>query len=225
MKKLTLLLVISVVFSSAQHVAAQFSISPDPVYKDGVMPDDFEGVAYAIITNDSGEDLSLQWSRNIIEITEGWGSAVCDVNQCYGQDVNSFAFDLAADSSGAMDVHVYPYGIEGAAIIEVKVYLISDPFVSTTATYYFNQTVGIAERFTEAIKIYPNPTQDYVSIDNVENLAVKAEVYNVTGKLILSSALKGNDRINVQELPAGNYILKLSDQNSKVVSTNLLVKQ
>lgn len=216
---------ISMVFASAQQLAAQFSIAPDPVYKDGVLPDDFEGVAYALITNDSGQDLNLTWSRNVIEITEGWTSAVCDVNQCYGTNTGSFAFDLAADSSGAMDVHVYPNGIVGAAIIEVKVYKTDDPFTSTTATYYINQTVGVAEKFTEAIKIYPNPTQDYISIDNADNLAVKANIYNVTGKLVLSSTLTGNDRINVQELPAGNYILKLLDQDSQIVSTNLMVKQ
>lgn len=213
------------VFASAQQVAAQFSIAPDPVYIDGVLPDDFEGVAKAIITNDTDQDLILTWNRNVIEITDGWGSAVCDVNQCYSPSTSSFDFELAAGDSGAMDVHVYPNGFEGAAIIKVIVNRADDPFVSTSATYYFNQTVGVAEKFTEAIKIYPNPTQDFISIDNAENLVAKADIYNVSGKLVLSTSLMGSEKINVQNLPAGNYILKLLDQNSKVVSTNLLVKQ
>ena len=225
MKKFSLLFMIAVIFASAQQVAAQFSISPNPVYKDGVMANDFEGVAYATITNETDQDLNLTWSRSVIEITEGWTSAVCDVIQCYIPSVSSQPFDLAAGASGAMDVHVYPNGFEGAAIIKVVINQTDDPFINTSATYYFNHAVGIAEKFSEAIKIYPNPTQDYISIDNTENLAVKADIYSVTGKLVLSSSLTGSERINVQELPAGNYILKLLDGNSQIVSTNLLVKQ
>jgi len=225
MKKFSLIIVILMISAAAQKAVAQFTITPNPVYEEGVAPEDFEGVGYATITNETEEDLNLTWSRSVIEITEGWTSAICDVNQCYLPNISSQPFDLAAGDSGAMDVHVYPNGFEGAAIIKVVVHRTDDPFVSTSATYYFNQAVGITEKFSEAIKIYPNPAQDYISIDNSENLVVKADIYNLSGQLVLSTNLNGNEIINIQNLSAGNYILKLSNGNSQIVSTNLLIKQ
>src|SRR5690606_21411635 len=124
-----------------------------------------------------------------------------------------------------MDVHVYPNGFSGAAIIQVEVFQTNDSTNITSATYYFNHTVGLTEKFSEAIKVYPNPTQDFISIDNSENLVSEIELYNVSGKMVMSGNLNGSDRISIQEFPAGNYILKLIDSNANIVSTNLVVKQ
>src|SRR5690606_11733514 len=116
-------------------------------------------------------------------------------------------------------------GVEGAAIIRVDVFQSNDTTNTTSATYFFNQTLGLAEKFTEAIKVYPNPTQDFISIDNSGNKVSAVELYNVSGKMILRTDLNGNDKISLQELAAGNYILKLIDADANIVSTNLVVKQ
>lgn len=226
MKKIYLLLTLSAfLFLPTKSAFSQLSISPDPVYVYDVMSDDFEGVGYADITNGFTYNLGLTWRINVIEITEGWQVAVCDVNQCYTPAVTEMTFNLGGGESGDMDVHVYPNGFEGAAIIEVDVFQSNDSTNITSATYFFNQTVGLAEKLSEAIKVYPNPTQDYISIDNSENLVSAIELYNVSGKMVLQSDLNGSDRISLQELAAGNYILKLVDANSNIVSTNHVVKQ
>lgn len=226
MKKFSSIILFAFLIVGQSVIAQDFHIAPDAVYVDDVTSEEFDRAANSSIYNNTNSSLNLTWTRTIIEMTEGWTSAVCDNITCYGSNVNTSDFVVAGDTLGNIDVHVYPYGVEsGAAIVKVVVHQTDAPSNSTSAMYYFNQAVGVTEKFTEAIKIYPNPTQDYISIDNTENLAVKADVYSVTGKLVLSSTLAGSERIYVQQLPAGNYILKLLDANSRVVSTNLLVKQ
>lgn len=225
MKKFSLIILFTSLLVGQSLMAQDFYISPNPVYKNGVTGADVEGVAYADIYTNSDFDLHLTWEVTAVEMTEGWGVAVCDLVQCYFPTVTTESFTLMVDSVGDMDVHVYPNGIEGSAIIEVEVYETDNPSSTTTGIYYFNHTVGIAEKFSEAIKVYPNPTQDYLTIDNSENLVSSVELYNVSGKMVMNSNLNGNDRISIQELAAGNYILKLVDANANIVSTNLVVKQ
>ncbi|UQB70375.1 T9SS type A sorting domain-containing protein [Epilithonimonas zeae] len=55
-------------------------------------------------------------------------------------------------------------------------------------------------------RIYPNPTGDFINIDTKNNIS-KVEVYNLLNKSF-SSMLKDN-RIDVRNLPQGNYILKI----------------
>ncbi|NEN21886.1 T9SS type A sorting domain-containing protein [Cryomorpha ignava] len=226
MKKIYLLLAVSAVFiAPSKYLFGQLSISPNPVFEDGVMPEDFEGIGHSFITNGFDFNLVLTWSLTVVEMTPGWQVAVCDVNQCYLPTVTMMDFSLGAGEDGTMDVHVYPNNFEGQAIIEVEVYQSNDSTNTTSATYFFNHTVGLAEKLSEAIKVYPNPTQDFISIDNSKNFVSSVELYNVTGKMVLSTSLNGSNRISIQELAAGNYILKLVDASSKIVSTNLIVKQ
>lgn len=225
MKKIYVLFAFIALLIPSKSLFAQLSIAPNPVYKDGVQPEDFEGVGYALVTNGFDYPLQLEWELTVIEMSEGWQAAVCDINNCYTPAVTVMGFQLAAGQEGTMDVHVYPNGLEGSAIIQVEVYQANDLTNITSATYFFNHSVGVAEKFSEAINVYPNPTQDFVTIDNYENRVAAVELYNVSGKLVLRSDLNGSDRISLQELTSGNYILKLVDENANIVSTNLIVKQ
>lgn len=224
MKKFSFLFLLGILLS-AYSVQAQLAINPNPVYVDGITSAMVDVVGYADFENNTEFTGNFTWQRTVIEISEGWESAVCDPIQCYLTGANTASFNLSAGESGDMDVHVYPNGFDGAAIIEVEVYETANPENTTTGTYYFNQgTDGVAEKFSEAIKVYPNPTQDWISIENAENNVISADLFNVTGKLMSSSTVNGNQRISIQELPAGNYILKMMDVDGNIVSTNHLVK-
>ncbi|RYY84743.1 MAG: T9SS type A sorting domain-containing protein, partial [Chitinophagaceae bacterium] len=66
------------------------------------------------------------------------------------------------------------------------------------------------ETFTaELVKIYPNPTQDYVTIDSKQTIS---EVYlaDFTGKILQQVQLdKGRRcRIDLQAYPSGTYLLR-----------------
>jgi len=56
--------------------------------------------------------------------------------------------------------------------------------------------------------IYPNPVKDKLFIQGLSNPS-KVSIYNVLGKEVLS--IKNTNNINVQGLPRGVYVIRISD--------------
>jgi surface protein len=69
-------------------------------------------------------------------------------------------------------------------------------------------TAGVEEENLLAITIYPNPTSNTLFIKGNET-PIKVAIYNVLGKEVLS--VKNANNINVQALPSGVYIIRISD--------------
>lgn len=67
------------------------------------------------------------------------------------------------------------------------------------------------------IKIYPNPSTEVINIDS-KYLFEKYSIYNNEGKLIQNSTIT-NNKINVSELPKGQYVLML-DKHSNTFLKN-----
>jgi hypothetical protein len=62
---------------------------------------------------------------------------------------------------------------------------------------------------TGNITIYPNPTTDYLYLGKSFPEGVTVSIYNLLGKLVGNIHVVGN-RLNVQDLPKGSYLLKSS---------------
>ena len=58
------------------------------------------------------------------------------------------------------------------------------------------------------ISIYPNPVIDKLFIQGLSD-ATKVSIYNILGKEVLS--IKNTNNINVQALPSGVYMIRISD--------------
>ena len=69
----------------------------------------------------------------------------------------------------------------------------------------------------KAIKsnIYPNPAKDFITIKNekIENFTF--QMFDVSGKTILSRKSKSNEKIEIQTLENGNYILQISTESGQ----------
>ena len=74
-------------------------------------------------------------------------------------------------------------------------------------------TLGTEDQEINNIKIYPNPTSDFVYIDLHDTHSVKElTVYNITGKQVVSQK---TTKIDLRSLPVGTYILKVSFTNGQ----------
>ncbi len=65
------------------------------------------------------------------------------------------------------------------------------------------------------IDIYPNPSDDIINIEieNINNATM--EIYNVSGKLILSKAIDSRtEKVDVSGILTGMYILKVRQENN-----------
>ncbi len=65
-----------------------------------------DDVAHGDIINTTTSSTELRWRRVVENVTSG-GSAICDVNLCYGQSVSMADFSLSLGDTGTMDVHFY----------------------------------------------------------------------------------------------------------------------
>jgi uncharacterized protein YdeI (YjbR/CyaY-like superfamily) len=77
-------------------------------------------------------------------------------------------------------------------------------------------TIGINETYREAIKVYPNPTSNYLQLENIE-LQSLIILYNIQGKEVINKlATSSSIKINVQHLPSGSYILQIGGLQEKI---------
>jgi len=214
-------------FLTAQSFFAQsvtMVINPNPVVENGVAPGDFEGVGYANVSHDGTDTIQVRWTRKVISITEGWQSAICDKNQCFFPSVSSQPFDFLAGEAARLDVHVYPNGIAGAAVIEVTLVNMADTTQSVTGVYYFNQTPsGTTDVNFDAVKVYPNPTQGLFTISEVDEVA-RVDVFDLTGRTIKQFQYGDGQWYSISDLPQGSYLLRLLGSDGQTLVTRLMNK-
>jgi hypothetical protein len=99
----------------------------------------------------------------------------------------------------------------------------TDIFTEATATVYINDfdTDGTNEGFgsvavfntlssftleNNAVKIYPNPMKDFLSINGIENPKI-INIYNLLGKEVMS--VISSNKVNVKSLPNGVYVIRI----------------
>ena len=68
----------------------------------------------------------------------------------------------------------------------------------------------------EEMKIYPNPVKDRLSVSGI-NKDQPYEILSIDGKLIEAGKYSSTKTIEVQALPKGVYLLKVSNQNLKFI--------
>jgi len=80
-----------------------------------------------------------------------------------------------------------------------------------TSNCYTVTVVGVNENeLMKNIEIYPNPAQDFLQINILNNYKISCQVYTIEGQLIKSEILnKEINRINTTYLNTSIYILQL----------------
>lgn len=91
------------------------------------------------------------------------------------------------------------------------------PIITNTYTTTVQNVLNTSEISNDKaeLSIYPNPVKDVLNIQS-KNQIVKAEIYDVNGRILISTSLKGNS-IHVSELSKGNYIIKLFSKDKTTV--------
>ncbi len=80
-------------------------------------------------------------------------------------------------------------------------------YIDNVQLYECDSLIGVEENKIEQIKIYPNPAQDFVSIDIPKNYShAQLSIYNLTGQLVATKPIQSNQNIPVTELGNGMYI-------------------
>lgn len=69
---------------------------------------------------------------------------------------------------------------------------------------------------TLQVKVYPNPTQDILMVENAQSDVLR--LYTMNGQLVVKQAVEnGSAQVSMAELPAGNYLLLSGNQSFQVI--------
>ena len=86
--------------------------------------------------------------------------------------------------------------------------------------YYPNNVV---ENNENDIMIYPNPTDDFINIENPSGSEYSIDIYNDKGQKLISQSSSGISNINISDLPCGLYIITINSNyknyNFKLIKT------
>lgn len=83
--------------------------------------------------------------------------------------------------------------------------------IPTQVTCMDNQVLSVNDINTDkAFSIYPNPAKDFVVIQSVQAIT-GIKIYSTSGRLVKSITNVSHNKINVSDLLAGVYFVKIND--------------
>ncbi len=103
-------------------------------------------------------------------------------------------------------------------------------FRSDTGEYAFSEATSTYDLLSgDVIKIFPNPAKDFLNVEvNTDALKgqVKVTLYNVNGQELRTQVLNtlGTSKINVSDIQAGNYVLRISNDKNFAVKSVVIIK-
>lgn len=98
------------------------------------------------------------------------------------------------------------------------------PWVSLTELRIFGESlVNVSDFNDENVQLSPNPVSSVLSIEGVEAYNVMS-VYNVSGSRLIERSINGTEALDVTQLPAGVYYIKLEGDDN-LIHVDKFVKQ
>lgn len=133
--------------------------------------------------------------------------------------------DQSAESTNSNVTHTYT--ANGDYIVTLTLYGQCDTVILTDTINEKGLHIGNIKVDDKALLLYPNPTQNNVTIENKLNYILKEiVVYNVLGQVLLQEKAQSDNKheLNVNHLPAGLYNIKIVTDKGNVIRKLELIK-
>jgi Secretion system C-terminal sorting domain len=96
-------------------------------------------------------------------------------------------------------------------------------YIDNVQVYECDSTLSINENLKGKVTIYPNPAQDFVSIDIPTNYPnPQLRIYNLTGQLVAQKQITANQQIPISALGNGMYIFVIQS-GDKIIGRQRVV--
>lgn len=222
MKKRLLTLFAAAVFTAVgAQTTSVFQVTPNPV--DTVGDADDIG-AHATIKNLTANTINLRWERQVISITPGCETAICDPVTCYSRTVNARNLNMDPNEEGELIVHFYTAGAFCEGIVHIKIKNLNNTADSTVAIYKLNQSSSSKELPAAQVKIFPNPFATYIALEQSAEVSA-VRIFSLEGREVLRLEGNPNGVYSLDDLTAGVYVLALEDKNGKVFQASEITKR
>jgi hypothetical protein len=139
-------------------------------------------------------------------------------NALFAQKITAQVIDASGGTQRANGYTItYSIGQTAIDVLANSTYIITQGFQQAN-TNVVTSTKNEAEKLDFQATIFPNPTQDVLNL-NIESENAqdfKISLYNLVGQQILQESFSGNThQIEVNQLPKGEYVLKLQKMDSQ----------
>ena len=249
MKKIIPALVGLLGLMSAYNMQAQtFSVPQDTVY----VPS-FSNTATPTdnITNLTGGNLQIRWNVVACDFPTDWltpvAFGICDAQLCR-DNTGNVLWNASTMSGGSFTATYYGNTAhDSTSLFDLTLNLMSATSVGThyvtvnlmdlgaghytkTITFVINKiptAVPTLPASTSDVVLYPNPAVNelnvvYDAAADVKNIAV----YNIIGKVMTVYKVSGSSaNLNLENVPAGIYFVRLYNNEGHVVATKKFTKQ
>jgi hypothetical protein len=179
------------------------------------------------LTNTTKSALSIRWVMlsNTVQNTP-WAYTLCDLNTCFttSSSIPNTATDLVDPSGGgAFNLTIHYNQKPGSGIIQIALWDVNEPSNQDTILFSVDATrLSVENNNFEGIslKLYPNPSSDYINIQQASNtgfIPAKAIITNAQGQIVQTASLIGlsDAHLPVHNLPQGVYYLSLKDASGR----------
>lgn len=139
-----------------------------------------------------------------------------------GQNIQWYSFQNSCSSdqdSSSNTIQSTPETLPSSTVLTNGFTYFASQTVNGIESFYrlpitVNSTLSVTENKLQSVKLYPNPTQDFLTIsgnDNFENIAI----YDLLGKNIANQKANSNNlTIDVTSFKTGIYILKINQEKN-----------
>ena len=225
----TFAFVLGLISMASLQAQSAFHVHPNP--SDTITTSDtYDSPAHGEIKNVSNSTISIRWERKIINLTPNVTTAVCDPVLCWLGTVSTKTFTLEPDSAGQMTVHFYNAAFDpapgqaGSGIVHVKLTNLNNPADTLIAIYTYSTLTGTNDLPKSNVKLFPNPTTDYFTLENAEGVAAM-KLYSLDGREVARFENNSSNTYSIANQPIGNYVLSFEDKNGQLLQAVELHKR
>ena len=177
---------------------------------------------YIYFDNPGGDTLRLKWRQLELSLPEGWSADLCDYGLCYtGIPVNGVMNPVFDTIQPYLKLIVQPNTVAGSAWVWFRAIEIGNEtnFVDVYFNLFTPGTVAAGEPQAVSSRIYPNPANHTLFVDNKSGQPLPARLKDMSGKVIWQSTLLPavTASIDLLPYPAGIYFLQMPDKTEKVL--------
>jgi len=149
--------------------------------------------------------------------TTNWG-----INDgCITVTSNKSSFSHSRIYDVAAGTHTF-YGV-GQNYVEMNGTGIASVYGHLVVKFFPDGTADLDEYLASAIKIYPNPAQDFILIETQLNSII--ELTDINGKIIETIRTEQSvSELNISQLTTGIYLLNIKDSDGSQLQTRKFVK-
>ncbi len=94
-------------------------------------------------------------------------------------------------------------------------------YITARSLADFANTLGANENTIQGFVMTPNPANTFIQVKAASNSPISLQIFDILGKQVL--ATENTNRVNIQSLTAGIYILKAA-QSGAITTTKLIVE-